>query len=557
MPSRRSVLTGAITLASAAIGAPKQSGKENGGAGAFLDLLRTPDYAAAYASDKLIPLSRSGNSHSASGISVHTEPTSTGLPIAVSAPGIEPTRIHLRWKAQISGDPLILGDAWERSYGELAWRSIVPDRVMPWYFLTYDRGALHGYGVKTQAAALCFWQLDSEGVSLWLDVSNGGSGVQLGDRELQAATIITRQGSRNEKPMEAATAFCRALCPNPRLPRSPLYGSNDWYYAYGKNSADQTLRDADLVATLSQSNKVRPFTVIDMGWQDGSATFPSMSGLASQIKEKQVRPGLWIRPLEAPADVAANLLLSSDRFGKLAERKRELAFDPTIPEALSLVTQKVKSPVNWGYELIKHDFSTYDLLGKWGREMGPEPTVAGWHLHDRTRTNAEVILALYRALREAAGENTLLIGCNTVGHIGAGIFEAQRTGDDTSGKVWERTRRMGVNTLAYRLAQHNTFFAADPDCVGITSAIPWDLNRQWLDLIANTGVALFISPGPDATGEEQRTAIKEAFALTASQRAKAVPENWFRDVTPESWVVSGKRKRYSWYDNSGCLPFEI
>jgi alpha-galactosidase len=543
-------------LASSTIGAPKQSAN-NGGGSAFLDLLRTPDYAAAYGSEKMIPLSRSGNGWGASGISFRAEPTSAGLPIVVSAPGLEPTRIHLRWKVQISGDPLILGDAWERSYGELAWRSIVPDRVMPWYFLTYDRGALHGYGVKTQAAALCFWQLDSEGVSLWLDVSNGGSGVQLDDRQLSAATVVTRQGSRNEKPMEAAAAFCRRLCPTPRLAHSPLYGSNDWYYAYGKNSADQTLRDADLVATLSQSNKVRPFTVIDMGWEDGSATFPSMSELARQIKGKQVQPGLWIRPLEAPKDAAPNLLLPSERFGKFAERKRELAFDPTIPEALTLVTQKVKTPVDWGYELIKHDFSTYDLLGKWGREMGPEPTSAGWHLHDRTRTNAEVILALYQALREAAGENALLVGCNTIGHLGAGIFEAQRTGDDTSGKVWERTRRMGVNTVAYRLPQHNTFFAMDPDCVGITSAIPWELNRQWLDLIAKTGAALFISPGPDATGNEQRSAIKEAFAVAASQSAKATPENWFRDLTPESWLVSGNRKRYNWYGNSGCLPFEI
>ena len=86
---------------------------------------------------------------------------------------------------------------------------------MPWYFLAYTGGAVHGYGVQTQAAAMCFWQLDGYGVSLWLDVSNGGSGVQLGDRDLLAATVTTRQGSTEEKPMEAATAFC-ALFANVR-----------------------------------------------------------------------------------------------------------------------------------------------------------------------------------------------------------------------------------------------------------------------------------------------------------------------------------------------------
>jgi alpha-galactosidase len=59
--------------------------------------------------------------------------------------------------------------------------------------------------------------------------------------------------------------------------------------------------------------------------------------------------------------------------------------------------------------------------------MGPQPTLPGWSLHDRSRTNAEVIAELYALLREAAGERTLLDGCNTVGHLGQGIFDLQRT----------------------------------------------------------------------------------------------------------------------------------
>lgn len=105
--------------------------------------------------------------------------------------------------------------------------------------------------------------------------------------------------------------------------------------------------------------------------------------------------------------------------------------------------------------------------------MGAELTEGGWHFADRTLTNAEIILRLYRTLRAAAGD-TLLLGCNTVGHLGAGLFEIQRTGDDTSGRVWERTRRMGVNTLAFRLPQHGTFFASDPDCAAHTTA-----PRRW------------------------------------------------------------------------------
>ena len=32
----------------------------------------------------------------------------------------------------------ILGDHWERGYGDLAWRGIEPERIMPWYMLVSD-----------------------------------------------------------------------------------------------------------------------------------------------------------------------------------------------------------------------------------------------------------------------------------------------------------------------------------------------------------------------------------------------------------------------------------
>ena len=37
-----------------------------------------------------------------------------------------------------NGDPSteVLGDAWERSYGDLAWTHTIPDRVLPWYLPT-------------------------------------------------------------------------------------------------------------------------------------------------------------------------------------------------------------------------------------------------------------------------------------------------------------------------------------------------------------------------------------------------------------------------------------
>src|SRR5206468_2079773 len=87
----------------------------------------------------------------------------------------------------------------------------------------------------------------------------------------------------------------------------------------------------------------------------------------------------------------------------------------------------------------------------------------GWSsASDPGRTTAEVIDGLYRTIRAAAGE-MLVIGCNTVSHLSAGHFEMCRVGDDTSGTDWSRTRKMGVNTLAFRGPQHGAFYIADAD----------------------------------------------------------------------------------------------
>ncbi len=208
----------------------------------------------------------------------------------------------------------------------------------------------------------------------------------------------------------------------------------------------------------------------------------------------------------------------------------------------------------WGYEMVKHDFTTFDIFDKWGFEMGGNLTAGSWKFHDESRTTAEIIRDFYRFMRESAG-SALLIGCNTIGHLGAGLFELQRTGDDTSGRNWERTRRMGVNTLAFRMPQQGTFFDADADCVGLTNKIPWELNKQWLSLLAGSGTPLFISAAPDAVGAEQKSALREAFALASRPMEPAEPLDWLETTCPRRWKIGGKVVIYDWNGAGGASPF--
>ena len=525
----------------------------------YIDILRRPDRVTAIAGEgSSLPLTFNSGEWTNRDIVVQADPLvvagETELPIRIVSSQTQLTHLHLRWNSKSLTAIRALGDHWERSYGDLEWRGFAPDRVMPWYFLTFDGRELNGYGVKTQPAAFCFWMLDPDGVSIWLDIRNGGNPVELGNRQLNAATIVTYRGHKDEPPLKAARRFCARMCAHPRLPASPLLGSNDWYYAYGSNTESGILRNADMIASVSPNEGVRPIVVVDDGWQD-KTRFPDLKALASQIRARGLRPGLWIRPLRAPKEGMSSMLLPRSRFG-LDSKRSNLAYDPTVPEALEKILDSMRTAVDFGYEFIKHDYSTYEMLGRWGFEMGAEPTLQGWNFADRKRTNAEIITNLYHSLRTTAGDNVILLGCNTIGHLSAGIFEAQRIGDDTSGTSWDRTRRMGVNALAHRIAQHRTFSFADPDCVAITTDVNWAYTKQWLDLVARSGTALFVSPQEKAMGPDQRAALREAFSVAASSRGEA--DDWLDSTTPQNWMFQSKEvisRRYEWSGDDGALPF--
>jgi alpha-galactosidase len=523
------------------------------GAG-FIDVRRPPDAVMVQTAAAEQRLVASGAEWRGEGVTVTTREAAGALGVRLSAPGAPVKRVHLRWRGDASAVRLVLGDAWERGYGDLEWRGSVPDRAMPWYFAAFDGQITHAYGVRTGASAFCSWQCDPHGVSLFADVRSGGSALQLGERALDVCTVAARPGRSGESAFAAVHAFCGELCAGARRPSQPAYGSNDWYWAYGKNSADTILSDARRIVELSPTDGNRPFAVIDDGWQPqredktltglwdrGNARFGDMAGVAAAVRRAGARPGIWVRPLLASASTPDGWRLPRDRA----------YLDPTVAEARQKVVDDMTRLRGWGFDLIKHDYTTFDLFGRWGFQMGTAMTREGWTFAAGPgRTTAEVILDLYRAIREAAGD-TLIIGCNTVSHLSAGIFEICRIGDDTSGTEWARTRKMGVNTLAFRGVQHDAFYAADADCVGVTKAVPWRFNRQWLDLVARSGTALFVSLAADAVGAEETRDLRAALARAARPQPLGEPLDWLATVWPSRWRFQ-EEQTYDWIGADGA-----
>lgn len=496
-----------------------------------------------------------GDHVSTGDVTVTTLPGEEQLSIQVTANTTPLRFIKLRWKTEEPFTGCFLGDAWERVYGDAGWTSTVPYKAMPWYFLVQKEGETAGYGVKVRTGSMAFWQADPSGVTLWLDVRCGGDGVILGGRTLEAATVVSRvyEGC---SPYQAARQFCAVMCTDPLLPPHPVYGSNNWYYAYGHSSEQEILADTDYICGLTQGLENRPYMVVDDCWQPnrcdayiggpwdrGNERFPDMAALAQKLKEKGTRPGIWFRPLldERSPEIPQEWRISHNG-----------ALDPSHPQVLEKLKADVDRICRWGYQLIKHDFSTFDCFGKWGFAMQPFVTHDGWHFYDRGKTSAEILVQMYRTILEAAQPyGTLILGCNTVGHLAAGLEHMQRTGDDTSGLLWERTFRMGTNALAFRMPQHRTFFDCDADCLGVTGEIPWSYNRMWGELLGKSGTSLFVSVKPGVLTPEQEEDLKGFLREGSVQRHMAEPLDWQQTIYPQTWKTGEEVLHYDWYQACG------
>ena len=225
---------------------------------------------------------------------------------------------------------LVLGDAWERAYGDLEWRAPDAKVRMPWYFFAFDGRQTHCFGVRTQPNALCCWQYDGETPVLTMDVRSGTNPLEL-QGELEICTVVSSvlEGDVHK----ACAAFCKTLCENPRTVNRPIFGGNDWYCNYGDNSFEKIRIHAQRIAKCAENCPWTPYMVIDDGWQichrdlpqpygnyNGgpwgypNANFGDMKAMAHEIVAAGAIPGIWFRPLETLEKLCANMTIPEQKF---------------------------------------------------------------------------------------------------------------------------------------------------------------------------------------------------------------------------------------------------
>jgi alpha-galactosidase len=337
-----------------------------------------------------------------------------------------------------------------------------------------------------------------------------------------------------------------------------------WYHFYSKVAEDDIRRNLGVAAGL------RPAVPLDIiqiddgfeaafgDWLEFSPRFPQgVSGLSEEIKAQDFTPGLWFAPFIARA--GSRLArehpdwLLRNNFGRPILAGFEWsgfyrALDLTCPEALDYACQVVDTAVyQWGYPYLKLDFLYAAALK--GRYRDP------------TRTRAQVLRAGLEAIRQAAGDETTLLGCGCPLGSAIGLVDAMRIGTDVDpnwtfsfkgleapfrSEVDVPSARNALQNVMTRAALHRRWWVNDPDCLLLSQDTHLTLAevRSYATAIALSGGSLFCSDDMASLPRERLEIAAKMVPLIG--RAPRVPD-WFDSSRPRLLRVDLENSTGRWH----------
>ena len=466
--------------------------------------------------------------------------------------------LKLRFRGDLSQVDKVFGDEWERAGGDafLEWRSVMASRVLPWFCYVRSGDVTACYGVKTGADCFAFFQVDTRGITLFLNLTSGKNGTDLKE-PLVACEVVEMLGKEGEDSYKVAKRFARLMCDAPKATKAPIFGVNNWYWAYGNISHKSIMDETDYLLEMCDGTKHRPYMIIDDGWQLNrtygsnnyiggpwnycNERFSSMAETSDAIHQKGARSGIWFRPLLTLGDFQSEAEYAFASNGKI--------LDPSHPYTLERVERDAAMIRSWGFDLIKHDFTSIDITGKGpfaGKNSNKVLINREKSFSDNTKTTATIIKNLYKAIQRGAGDAEV-IACNTISHLTAGIHSVYRVGNDTSGRNFEWTRRNGVNSVM-RLPLNDAFYNVDPDCAAFTEQVDPELNLDFLEMCALTGMTTLASVTPHILTDAQMKRINEIYKIADKNESRLGIANFDKNANPEIFVSDDGsiRREYDW-----------
>lgn len=370
-----------------------------------------------------------------------------------------------------------------------------------------------------------------------------------------------------------------------QLPDQPV-GYCSWYSRpYGRAADEKRIIELAEFAAANLAPYGFSVVQIDDGWQAGFSTngpkrnftthnlqgpYPGgMKPVAARISALGLTPGLWFMPFAGthydPWFSEHKEWFVKDEAGRPYETAwGGTCLDMTHPGArlyVSNLTSRICR--DWGYRYIKID-------GLWtGTATKQQYINAGYKednmgdaaFYDSTKSNIEVYRAGLRLVREAAGADVFILGCNGPQNMrsygGAiGLVDAMRIGPD-NGPEWTRLLRGPIfGSRHYFL--HGRVWYNDPDPVYVRTNVPLNHARLICSWVALSGQMYTVSEWLPGLPPERLEILRRTMPY---HKAVGRPVDLFEREPPRIWTLESPERfvlgLFNWDPNEELFDVSI
>ncbi len=413
------------------------------------------------------------------------------------------------------------------------------------------------------------------GVHLAAQIDYGHLHLRAGELQ-RAETLVIGYFEDVRLGLEAwADAVARVY--NIHLPPEPA-GYCTWYHA-GASNAEKLAEQAAFA-----EKALKPFgfnfVQIDDGWQDGEklngprknftrvrpkGPYPEgMKPTADMIQARGMTAGIWFMPFAGTFDDPW-FKDHPDWFAHRADGKAYdvkwggTALDMTHPEVQKYVAENVRRITkDWGYKYLKMDGlwmgSATEIM--YVNDAYKEDKLGNATFHDPEKTNVEAFRDGLKLVRQAAGKEVFLLGCNGPQNMrsygGAfGLLDAMRIGPD-NGPGWKSLMR-GPMYGGRNYHLNGRIWWNDPDPLYVRASVPMSHARAICSWITVAGQLSVSSDQFSALPAERLDLLKRTMP---SHGLPARPVDLLDRAMPRVWEVSDRREKGMPRDLVGLFNWE-
>jgi hypothetical protein len=344
-------------------------------------------------------------------------------------------------------------------------------------------------------------------------------------------------------------------------PQPTVYCS--WYHLWRDVSTEKFISATDAGAKL-----LKPYGLsvaqIDDGWQSGAFArgtpkkdflhpnekFPGgMAPVAQQTRDQGLIPGIWYMPFSGDADDPAfaavlDLFVKDIKTGKPFDAKwGGNPFDLSNPKALDYVRNMAHVICkDWGYGYLKIDglWSGLAVAQKYiATEYSPD-RIGDAQLSDPSVTQVQAFRDGLRALREGAGDEIYVLGCNLAQNMrtlggSIGLVDGMRIGPDNGPSYPDILRGPIFGARLYFL--HGRVWHNDPDPIYLRNSMDFHTARMLASWAALSGELCSTSEFYDQLPPERLDLLRRTIP---AHPFHARPADFFSNPCPSVWTVHRK-----------------